>query len=314
MPRTLRNILIGFAGGGLVSVALFTILVQIGSINISIFGDQHLYSDDPNPGVPDSTPLSPEVSLPPGAEDTPKSAATTEPGGATAVPPVSVTTTPSTGTPDTAAPSESIPDTTTRTTEAEGTTTGTADPPDTTTRTTGGPAADPAAPPVRPAREFSAEPFLVDLDEDEPGGEYSWWRPADEFADSGFGDNGFWFTLAYGGSDTIDNFARWDFEVPRGAYDVQVYVPLHWATAEIEYLIWVDENRDNSFSAEENRWSRWLNQAENKGWQSLGEFAFEGRVRIEVHDTRSTDDWRVDGVVNSRLAADAMRLVEVVDR
>ncbi|MYA25418.1 MAG: hypothetical protein F4091_12220 [Acidimicrobiales bacterium] len=311
--RKRRIALLGFALGGFTVFSLFTILVQIGPINI-VFGDQYFNPEDPDPGVAGSTPPGPDVSLPAGAEGIPKPAdpatATTQLSDGTIAPPESTTTTQAAGTPDTTTAPESTPDTTTGTTDTPETT----DTPDTTTRTTAKPVAETTAPPERPAREFYAEPFLADLDEDEPGGEYSWWRPDNRYADSGFGNNGFWFTLAYGGSDTIDNFARWDFEVPQGTYDVQVYVPLHWATAEIEYLIWVDENGDNRFSAQENRWSRWLNQAERKEWQSLGEFTLEGRVRVEVHDTRSTDDWRVDGVVNSRLAADAMRLIEVVGR
>lgn len=307
----------GLAGGTFATAALFTFSIDTVQIN-NVAGNQYFNTEDPKPGVPDSTPPSPEVSLPVGAEGIPKPAdaatATTEPGGEAVAPPTSVTTTPTTGTPDTAAPPESVPGTTTRTTETPDTTAGTVDTPGTTTRTTAESVADTTVPPMRPAREFYAEPFLIDLDEDEPGGEYSWWRPDDEYADSGFGTNGFWFTLAYGGSDTIDNFARWDFDVPLGTYDVQAYIPLHWATAEVEYLIWVDEDGDNRFSAQENRRSRWLDQAENKGWQSLGEFALEGRVRIEVHDTRSTDDWRVNGIVDSRLAADAMRLIEAVER
>ena len=315
-------------------VTLIALKVDVIQFNLVTGGRPIINSGIPVPGDTETSRSGPEVSVPADAEADRKTVdaatATTQSIVGSTVPPVSVTTIPSTETPIATTAPESIPDTTTRTTLMPATTTVTTSTTDTTTRTTVTPttatpttatpttASPTTAPPTtaRPssrAKEFYAEPFLFDLDKDEPGGSYSWFRPPDNIASSGFGANGFWFTLAYGGSDTIDNFARWDFDnVPLGTYDMQVYVPAEWATARIEYLIWVDENDDKKFSTQENRWTHWLNQAQVYGWQSLGEFALEGAVRIEVHDTRSSDDWRVDGVVNSRLAVDAMRLVEVV--
>lgn len=165
-------------------------------------------------------------------------------------------------------------------------------------------------------------PVLFDLDNGDVGGEYSWYKPPAEIDSTGYGDNGFWFTLAIGtsGDDELDNFARWEFDRVDGLYDIQAWIPSAWASAEVQYLIWVDENDDGEFSQQENLHSPWLDQSEFStevsGWASLGRFPLKGRVRIEVHDTRSSDDWRANGgdiasIVASRIAVDAIRLVEV---
>ena len=168
------------------------------------------------------------------------------------------------------------------------------------------------------------DPLLVDLDAEQEGGECSWFEPPRNINETGYGDNGFRFTLAIGesGDDELDNFARWEFEVADKTYDIQPWIPSRWAAAEVEYLIWMDENGDGSFSARENVYSAWLNQAEvsreGSGWVSLGRhFDLRGKVRIEVRDTRSRDDWRtnhddeIESIVTSRIAVDAIRLVEV---
>ena len=164
------------------------------------------------------------------------------------------------------------------------------------------------------------EPILGDLVED-----YTWFEPPSDINSAGYGDSGFRFTLAIGngGHSELDNYARWDFrDVAAGKYDIQPWIPSRWATAEIQYLVWVDEDDDGGFSESENLYSSWLDQeygAEtNPGWTSLGEpVSLSGSVRIEIHDTRSRDDYRtnnpdkVESIVTSRMAADAIRLVKV---
>ncbi len=165
------------------------------------------------------------------------------------------------------------------------------------------------------------DPFLTDLDADS-GGKYSWFKPPAAVNSYGFGDDGFRFTIAIGesGDEDLDNFARWEFDEVNGEYKVEAWIPAAWATATIDYLIWVDENNDGHFSREENLPDWKLDQSEASGWRSLGVYDFDGRVRIEVRDTRSEDDWRTNSgdeiarIESSRIAVDAIRLVEQLDR
>lgn len=168
---------------------------------------------------------------------------------------------------------------------------------------------------------YNDDPALFDLDADTQDGEYSWFEPPAEINEQGWGDNGFRFTIAIGNSsdDALDNFARWEFDSVDGEFDIQAWIPAAWASAEIQYLIWVDSNGDGRFTEQENIASPWLDQSRASGWASLDTLSLDGRVRIEVQDTRSRDDWRVHGdevtgVVASRIAVDAIRLVEVADR
>ena len=168
---------------------------------------------------------------------------------------------------------------------------------------------------------YNDDPVLFDLDADRHDGEYSWFEPPPEINEQGWGDNGFRFTVAIGdsGDDALDNFARWEFDRVDGEFDVQAWIPREWATAEIQYLIWVDADGDGRFTEQENVANPWLDQSLEPGWASLGTFSLDGRVRIEVQDTRSNDDWRrsgdkVAGIDASRMAVDAIRLLEVADR
>ncbi|WP_419944570.1 hypothetical protein [Candidatus Poriferisodalis sp.] len=168
---------------------------------------------------------------------------------------------------------------------------------------------------------YNDDPALFDLDADTQDGEYSWFEPPAEINEQGWGDNGFRFTVAIGNSsdDALDNFARWEFDPVDGEFDIQAWIPAAWASAEIQYLIWVDSNDDGRFTEQENIASPWLDQSLVPGWASLGTHSLDGSVRIEVQDTRSRDDWRAHGdeatgVVASRIAVDAIRLVEVADR
>ena len=84
------------------------------------------------------------------------------------------------------------------------------------------------------------------------------------------------------------------------------------ATAHVQYLIWADENGDSTFASDEYVAGPWLDQqTHNGGWQSLGVHNLRGRVRIEVRDTRTRDDYRDIGLVNASLAVDAIRLRKV---
>lgn len=143
-------------------------------------------------------------------------------------------------------------------------------------------------------------------DEEAP---YSWWEPPPEIARLGHGGD-FHFTLAIGNSDDseMDNWAAWEFESVEGSCEVQAWIPADWATAHVQYLIWADENGDGKFTRDEYVAGPWLDQQRVSGWQSLGTHDLRGRVRIEVRDTRTRDDHRDDGPVNTRLAVDAIRL------
>ncbi len=67
-------------------------------------------------------------------------------------------------------------------------------------------------------------------------------------------------------------------------------------------------SRDGRFDNSEYVDGPWLDQQPVSGWQSLGIHDLNGRVRIEVRDTRTRDDYRDVGNENARLAVDAIRL------
>lgn len=144
-------------------------------------------------------------------------------------------------------------------------------------------------------------------------GEYSWWKPPVYIDRLGYGDNGFHFTLAIGNADDseLDNWASWELDAADNRYEVQAWIPENWATAHAQYLIWSDENGDGTFSDDEYVDGPWLNQEIDSGWQTLGEYDLNGRVRIEVRDVRARDDWNDVGAVYARLAVDAIRLREI---
>ena len=140
-------------------------------------------------------------------------------------------------------------------------------------------------------------------------GTYNWYEPPADVNSTGYGANGFRFTTAIGNSNTVDSWARWDFDAVNGRYEVQAWIPSRWATAHVQYQIWVDENGDSRFSGDERIAGPWLDQQQVSGWQSLGAYVLRGRVRIEVHDTLARDDYRDVGTENARIAADAIRLL-----
>ena len=107
----------------------------------------------------------------------------------------------------------------------------------------------------------------------------------------------------------LDNWARWDFDSVSDRYEIQAWIPAKWATAHVQYLIWADSNGDGTFSVDEYVDGPWLDQQTTSGWQTLGEYDLNGRVRIEVSDVRTRDDWNDVGAVYARLAVDAIRLV-----
>ena len=143
---------------------------------------------------------------------------------------------------------------------------------------------------------------------DEVGSD-SWFEPPTEIAPLGY-DGDFHFTLAIGtssDSDT-DNWARWEFNAVNGRCAIEAWIPADWATAHVQYRIWADANGDGSFTDDELVAEPWLDQQLVREWQTLGSYNLRGRVRIEVRDTATRDDHRVDGPVNARLAVDAIRL------
>ena len=144
-------------------------------------------------------------------------------------------------------------------------------------------------------------------------GTYNWWKPPADVDSAGYGTNGFHFTTAIGNSGTLDSWARWDFDSVDDRYELQAWIPARWATAHVQYRVWVDKDGDGRFEGDEYVSGPWLDQQTVSGWQSLGVYDFDGRVRIEVHDTRTRDDYRDDGTVNARLAVDAIRLVPTDD-
>ena len=140
-------------------------------------------------------------------------------------------------------------------------------------------------------------------------GTYNWYEPPADVNSTGYGANGFRYTTAIGRSNTLDSWARWDFDAVDGRYEVQAWIPSRWATAHVQYQIWVDENADSRFSDDERIAGPWLDQQTvGSGWQSLGPYLIRGRVRIEVHDILARDDYR-DGRENALIAVDAIRLL-----
>ena len=153
---------------------------------------------------------------------------------------------------------------------------------------------------------YNDDPFLGDnIDSD------SWWDPPLHINTLGYGENGFRFTLATGNDDNVDNWARWDFDPLDGRYEVEAWIPSRWATAHVQYNIWVDKDGDSKFTVDEYVAGPWLDQQPVSGWASLGVYNLRGRVRIEIHDSRTRDDHRVDGIEYARIAADAVRLRKV---
>ena len=150
-------------------------------------------------------------------------------------------------------------------------------------------------------------------DREDEVGEESWEKPPPHIDVLGYGSNGFYYTYAIGGdSDSeLDNWAQWNFGPVDGRYEVQVWIPADWATAEVQYRMWADENGDSLFTSDEYIDSPWLDQQRSNGWKTLGTYDFKGSVIIQVLDTQSRDDYRIDGLANSRIAVDAMRLRKV---
>lgn len=128
---------------------------------------------------------------------------------------------------------------------------------------------------------------------------------------SGYGADGFWFTLASGNNDEVDNWAAWDFQVAAGTYELQAWIPEQWATAIARYDVWVDSDGDGTFESSEYRGRSELDQAHLSGWQTLGQYMIDGAMLVEMQDSNAGDDWEIVGTVDARLAADAMRLRRV---
>ena len=130
---------------------------------------------------------------------------------------------------------------------------------------------------------------------------YDWWKPPANIDSLGYGSNGFHFTLAYGRGAFVDSWAEWSFRsVDAGCYSAEAWIPSDWATAHVRY---------DFRSGGQDIGNSWLNQEEVRGWQSLGLHRLSGDVQVRIQDNVARDDWRDDGPVRTRMAADAIRLV-----
>ena len=146
-------------------------------------------------------------------------------------------------------------------------------------------------------------------------GNYTWLVPPAEVNAGGYGNNGFHFTVAIGnsGDNETDNIARWDFPAVGGYFELEAWIPAAWSTAHVQYRIYVDNNNDGDFiDSGEYFTDAWLDQGQytTGGWRTLGSYIFtvSRRIRIEVSDTGARDDHRDVGIVNARIAVDAIRL------
>ena len=161
------------------------------------------------------------------------------------------------------------------------------------------PGAEPPQPP--PGAVVNDDPELYD-----DVGTYNWWIPPGDINSTGYGANGFHFTLAAGRSNTVDSWARWDFGSVDGRYEIQAHIPSRWATAHVQYRIFVDGRQIAGL---------WIDQdAASGGWATLGAHDLRGQLLIEVLDSAALDDYRDHGPEATRIAADAIRLLPATDQ
>ncbi len=160
--------------------------------------------------------------------------------------------------------------------------------------------------PIAMSSSAQAQDWIIN---DEPSlydeqGDYSWFTPPANINSRGYGSNGFRFTIAIGNDarHDADSWANWDMGNVNGRYEIQVWIPDAWATANAGYEIWEDSSRIDTV---------WLNQQDTNGWQTLGTYNLGGHLRVSVYDTVTRDDYRTVGIANARLAVDALRIRRV---
>lgn len=202
------------------------------------------------------------------------------------------------------------------TTEAETITTSTAVRATTTrpaTTTTAVPPTTSAVPDISPDGILIAMPEY-EWSDDDTG---VWCQPPPHIGNDAGGKYRFRFALAKGDDDDsqYDTYAQWDIELGEeqfGSYDVEAWIPARSATADVVYNIFVDEDGNFEFDADELLTRPMLKQdswdSATGDWRLLDTIDAKGSVRVIVRNSETGDDFRTDGQENARIAVDVIRL------
>lgn len=160
--------------------------------------------------------------------------------------------------------------------------------------------------PIAASTPVRAQDWIVDDNPEfyDEMGNYSWFTPPANVNSTGYGTNGFRFTIAIGNDprEMTDSWAQWNIGYVNGIYEIEVWIPSAWATAHTGYEIWEDSSRIDT---------AWINQQNVSGWQPLGTYDLGGYLRVSVYDAVTQDDYRTVGIANARLAVDALRMRRV---
>jgi len=160
--------------------------------------------------------------------------------------------------------------------------------------------------PIAASTPARAQDWIVDDNPEfyDEKGDYSWFTPPANVNSTGYGTNGFRFTIAIGNDprEATDSWAQWDIGHVNGIYEIEVWIPSAWATAHAGYEVWEDSSRIDT---------AWINQQNVSGWQPLGTYDLGGYLRVSVYDAVAQDDYRTVGIANARLAVDALRMRRV---
>ena len=160
--------------------------------------------------------------------------------------------------------------------------------------------------PIAASTPVRAQDWIVDDNPEfyDEMGNYSWFTPPANVNSTGYGTNGFRFTIAIGNDprEMTDSWAQWNIGYVNGIYEIEVWIPSAWATAHTGYEVWEDSSRIDT---------AWINQQNVSGWQPLGTYDLGGYLRVSVYDAVTQDDYRTVGIANARLAVDALRMRRV---
>lgn len=157
--------------------------------------------------------------------------------------------------------------------------------------------------PTRPVVIIEDSPDLFNS-----GDTGAWCSPVSRASNTGY-EGDFMFTYAIGDqAESHDTSAEWNFTELDGNYTVEAWIPSEWATATVQYNIYSDLNQDLEYDDEEIIGSLFLDQAAGDEWRSLGEYQFTGNAMIKFRNSDSPNDYRTDGTVAARIAADAIKL------
>ncbi len=144
-----------------------------------------------------------------------------------------------------------------------------------------------------------------------------WCQPPPHIGNDAGGRYRFKFAFAKGDDDDsqYDTYAQWNVELGEeqfGSYDVEAWIPARSATADVVYNIFVDENGDSEFDADELLARPMLKQdswdSDTGDWRLLETIDAKGSVRVIVRNSETGDDFRTDGQENARIAVDVIRL------